>query len=135
MNSPSEALADPSLGNDADAAKDLLFRGADVSWDFHAAAQNAASGGHAAVLKLVLAADLEFHETKSDAMRAAARARQFEISELLIFNTADMMNTNPQRRALHQDFVNARQAQDRPAADRALDQIVTLMFPRPPAVA
>lgn len=131
-NSLSAALASPSLGNDSDAARDLLFRGADVSWDFHAAAQNAASGGHAAVLKLVLAADPEFHETKQDAMRAAGRARKFDINELLIYS-ADM-STNPQRRALHQDFVNARRALDRTASDRALDQIVTLMFPPRPTV-
>ena len=132
-NNASEALGNPALGNDADAAKDLLFRGADVSWDFHAAAQNAASRGHIEVLKLVLAADPEFHETKSDAMRAAGQANRFDVNEWLI-NSASM-DTDPQRRALHQVFVNARQAQDRPAADRALDQIVTLMFPRPPAVA
>lgn len=131
-NNISEALADPSLGNDADTAKDLLFRGADISWDFHAAAQNAASGGHAAVLKLVLAADPEFHETKQDAMRAAGRARKFDINELLIYS-ADM-STNPRRRALHQEFVNAQQALDRAASDRALDQIVALMFPPRPTI-
>lgn len=131
-NDASEALGNPALGNDADAAKELLFRGADVSWDFHAAAQNAASRGHIEVLKLVLAADPEFHETKSDAMRAAGRANRFDVNEWLI-NSASM-DTDPQRRALHQEFVNARQSQNRPAADRALDQIVTLMFPRPPAL-
>lgn len=131
--SPSEELGSPLLGNDSDAARDLLFRGADVSWDFYAAAQNAASGGHAAVLKLVLAADPEFHETKQDALRAAGRAQKFDINQLLI-NTAGM-DTNPQRRALHQAFDNARHAGDRAAANHALDQIVALMFPRSPTVA
>ena len=131
-NTASEALADPALGNNTVSARDLLFKGADVSWDFYAAAQNAAAGGHAGVLKLVLAADPEFHETKQDAMRAAGRAAKFDLNEILI-NSAGL-DTNTARRALQQDFVTAQQANDRAAADQALDKIVALMFPRSPRV-
>lgn len=128
----SAALADPALGNDTASARDLLFKGADISWDFYAAAQNAATNGHAGVLKLVLAADPEFHETKQDALRAAGRAAKFNLNEILI-NSAGP-DTNSARWALHQKFVAAKHANDRTAMDLALDKIVALMFPHSPHV-
>lgn len=123
-------LADPALGNDTARARDLLFRGADISHDFYAAAQNAAANGNADVLKLVLAADSEFHETKQDAMRTAGRAGRFAINELLIDSSG--RETNASRQVLHAQFIAAKHTNDRAAADQALNDIMALMFPRSP---
>lgn len=129
-NTASAELADPALGDNIAHARRLLFAGADVSYGFYAAVQNAATGGHQNVLKLVLAADPDFHESKQDALRAAGRAGQAKAVQLLC-ETADN-STNATRFALRHKFVSACHENREEDAAQALNCIVALMFPTSP---
>lgn len=127
----SKELADPALGNDTNRARELLCAGADIGYDFNAAVQNAAAGGHGDVLKLMLVADPEFLIAKQDAFRAAGRKEQFGINDLLLEAATDegAYRTHKNMRA---GFVAAVKEQRTADASQLLDRMVAVMFPKPP---
>lgn len=122
-------LADPALGNDTALARDLLISGADVSHDFNAAVQNAARGGHADVLKLVLVADEILLAARDDARRAATRAGHQDIDAMLARIDPAIAS---QQHKMQQSFVSAVKSGNKQEAALLLDQMVALVFtPRP----
>jgi hypothetical protein len=127
----SEALADPALGNDVVKARALLCDGADVAYDFNAAVQNAAKGGHLGVLKLAIVADEIVLGARDDAYRCAIRANRDDVVELL-----GEMNVSAEaaQRQLRSSFVDAVNGARKEEASALLDQMVALVFPRSPKV-
>ena len=127
--SASDALADPSLGNDSNRARALLLDGADVGHDFNAAVQNAARGGHKDVLKLMIVADEIMLAARDDARRNALIGGHQDIDEMLARIDPSVASL---QRKMQQDFAAAVKAGDKPKASNLLDQMVTLVFtPRP----
>lgn len=129
----SKELANPALGNNVKRARELLCGGADVGYDFNAAVQNAAAGGHGDVLKLILVADPEFLIAKQDAFGAAGRKKQFDISELLL-EAATNESAYRTHKNMRADFVAAVKEQRTADASQLLDRMVAVMFPKPPKV-
>lgn len=127
--SASDALADPTLGNDSNRARKLLLDGADVGHDFNAAIQNAARGGHEDVLKLVIVADEIMLAARNDAQRNALIGGHQHIDDML--KRIDPAIA-PLQRKMQQEFVTAVKTGDKQKASVLLDQMVTLVFtPRP----
>lgn len=110
--------------------RNLLAQGALATDEFHDSIQKAGRAGYDDAVRLILAADPEFHEAKSDAQRAAGQ--RGHVNTVLMVNSSLALNDRPgndKRKTLLNAFKSAVNANDTGAAEQTLDSLIKVSFP------